>query len=546
MGAAGGISYGSITNPDDLGSGGGIALEGNIPGGNGGGRIAIHVAGVLTNNGTISANGAPGVYSNYYSSGGGGGSGGTVNITAYTLAGNGSIIANGGDGGIEIEDAGGGSGGRIAVYYGQSSFNGLVLVNPGKYGVKAAQPGTISKTADTIDGTNSACSGSVNFSDEADLVESVSRQSATIHAGLAGTISGTIEMSTFSFVTIKSGPYANKGFCSGAWTARLDGIDYCGNIAASFYPDLAERKIIMKAVMDGVLSGTIEGYLAESVPESNNYDQITGTWSFCLTQINNILAFGKLDITGTVSYQNEVIFPETHIKQSRFQTEGVLSGSYSGAINANLINVVINDDDHPCAGEGFSLLSYQFDGLPGAGWGYCKDNGYGTYGLKYVFDKPLAGMAYGVITTDATDGKLLLLVQRLDLQEAIKSDIRLRVLRPKVVSPGETITYTVEIANLGACADNNVAAIFDLPIQTRFVSAGGRYFYQLKWDDWVMYETAYDAPESVFWVIPTILPNQVIRYNVVAKVKWGLEGHSVINARLMTYNYDPAYYENYK
>ena len=546
LGAVGGFCYGSITNPVDLGSGGGLASYSEIPGGSGGGRIAIHVAGVLTNNGTISANGSRGVYSNYYSSGGGGGSGGTVNITACVLAGNGSITANGGDGGIEIEDAGGGSGGRIAVYYSQSSFTGIISANGGKFGVKAAQPGTISKPADTSDGINSTCSGSISFSDKADIVESVSKQSARIYANASGPISGTIEISTFSFVTIKSGPYANKGFCSGAWSARLDGVDYYGDISAFYYPDPQERKIHLKAIMDGVLGGAIDGYFIETIPGSNNYDQLKGTWSFCLSQINNIVSCGKVDVAGTVSYGAEVSFPETHIQQSRFQADGNLSGSYSGAIEATLTNVLIDDSNHTGNGEGFSLVSYQSNGLPGMGWGYCKNNGDGMIALKYVFDKPIAGMAYGYVLDEHENKKLFIVVQRLDLADEVSSDIRLRVMRPQFVSPGETITYTVEIANWGSRIENYLEAIFDLPVQARFISAGGQYYYELKWDDWVTYPTANDAPQSVTWVIPSISPRQVISYNIQAKVNWGLAAHSLISADFNVYHYDPSYYENNK
>jgi hypothetical protein len=93
--------YGSMSDPDDLGSGGG-AWE-NADGGDGGGLIRINAESILLN-GVISANGAD--------SGGsaaGAGSGGTVNITTVDLTGTGSIQATGGNGGA------GGGGGRISL-----------------------------------------------------------------------------------------------------------------------------------------------------------------------------------------------------------------------------------------------------------------------------------------------------------------------------------------------------------------------------------------------------------------------------------------------
>lgn len=111
----GGVAYGSLTNPSDLGSGGGNCSASS--GGYGGGSIKLLVAGMLANNGSISANGKAG-NTDTSSCGGGGGSGGSVWLSVGVLSGSGVISANGGNGGNgSSSDAGGGGGGRIAVYY---------------------------------------------------------------------------------------------------------------------------------------------------------------------------------------------------------------------------------------------------------------------------------------------------------------------------------------------------------------------------------------------------------------------------------------------
>jgi large repetitive protein len=97
--------YGSLTNPMDLGSGGG-AWD-NTDGGNGGGLILIQ-ANDIQLDGAIKANGAE--------SGGsvaGDGSGGTVNITVGNLFGTGAIQTDGGGSG----NGSGAGGGRIAIRY---------------------------------------------------------------------------------------------------------------------------------------------------------------------------------------------------------------------------------------------------------------------------------------------------------------------------------------------------------------------------------------------------------------------------------------------
>ena len=103
--------YDSETEPADLGSGGGGWYY--IGGGAGGGRLLLNAGSVLLD-GAIIANGG--------NSGGeaaGAGSGGTVNITAGSLTGLGSISAAGGVGSTGGLTYGvGGGGGRIALKYG--------------------------------------------------------------------------------------------------------------------------------------------------------------------------------------------------------------------------------------------------------------------------------------------------------------------------------------------------------------------------------------------------------------------------------------------
>ena len=89
--------YGSITAPEDPGS----AANGN----NGGGVVRLDVAGALTLNGAIVANGK---VSDYYT-----GSGGSVYLRAGTISGGGSVSANGRLNASKNYSTG--SGGRIAI-----------------------------------------------------------------------------------------------------------------------------------------------------------------------------------------------------------------------------------------------------------------------------------------------------------------------------------------------------------------------------------------------------------------------------------------------
>ena len=131
--AYGGLTYGSVSAPNELGSGGGGNTN-TVIGGTGGGAINLNVAGVLQVYGTISASGGAG-----NSPSAGGGSGGSILLSVGTLAGSGVIAANGGAGN---DWGGGGGGGRIAIIYGTYDFSGRVSAYGGG-GCATAGAGTI-------------------------------------------------------------------------------------------------------------------------------------------------------------------------------------------------------------------------------------------------------------------------------------------------------------------------------------------------------------------------------------------------------------------
>ncbi|HRY82837.1 MAG TPA: DUF2341 domain-containing protein, partial [Candidatus Moranbacteria bacterium] len=142
-GATGGVQHGqaSLTQPTDLGSGGGggaYSLPTNgLAGGNGGGAIKLVVSGTLTLNsgGFITANGNAGG-SNSQGNEGGGGSGGSIWISAGAITGSGTVRANGGVGGTFSGTyyGGGGAGGRISLTFAKISGYNLTNTATGAIG----------------------------------------------------------------------------------------------------------------------------------------------------------------------------------------------------------------------------------------------------------------------------------------------------------------------------------------------------------------------------------------------------------------------------
>jgi hypothetical protein len=114
--------YGTVPQPNSLGSGGGSS---GGSGGAGGGALKITINEDLTNNGRITVNGG------YATNNNGSGSGGSIWIEVVgLLSGSGTISANGGNNGDN--DGGAGGGGRITiVHQGSYNYSGTIQASGG-------------------------------------------------------------------------------------------------------------------------------------------------------------------------------------------------------------------------------------------------------------------------------------------------------------------------------------------------------------------------------------------------------------------------------
>ena len=121
-GGAPGLAISKYANPLTAG---GLGGSGAGPGGPGGGIINLNIPGRLKPvlEGRISANGLPAVGSNA-----GGGGGGSVQVSARTIRGAGSISANGGMGSGR---GGGGGGGAVALFTDTNLFSGTLTAYGG-------------------------------------------------------------------------------------------------------------------------------------------------------------------------------------------------------------------------------------------------------------------------------------------------------------------------------------------------------------------------------------------------------------------------------
>lgn len=180
--AFGGMACGSLETPVLPGSGGGVrSSDVGETSSDGGGSIQIEATGAIAINGSISANGRAGTWSN------GGGAGGSIYITCDTFAGqaNGSLLVKGGNAGAAAY-SGGGSGGRIAVLYTHATFTGGFRMD--------GTPGTGVGNEATGQFFFKAARGTVYLSDDAILSETLGNNLLTqVDLHIAGLTEWTVD-----------------------------------------------------------------------------------------------------------------------------------------------------------------------------------------------------------------------------------------------------------------------------------------------------------------------------------------------------------------
>jgi hypothetical protein len=226
-GGPGGAAYGSAQQPVDFGSGGGFG-QGPLAGGStGGGALRLSVAGILTMDGQVSAEGSAALQGSA-----GGGSGGSLWVTAGTLAGTGLFAADGGTGDF-YGGGGGGAGGRIALYASVNDFSGqLSTLGAGGHSSGANGTTVSSSTILPLQIVSSSPSGIVS--------NGVSFVDLYFNDALnPNTVGG------FSLTT-PSGPYSNyvtysmisSAHCRASFPLQSAGGSYVFTVATNYFTDL--------------------------------------------------------------------------------------------------------------------------------------------------------------------------------------------------------------------------------------------------------------------------------------------------------------------
>jgi len=220
--STGGIAYGNVTHPTDLGSGAaGSSSYCDGRESSGGGAVFINVTDTLELNGSIIAEGGWGTR---YT---GGSSGGSVFIITHNFKGNGTISVNGGIGGER--GGGGGGGGRIAIYYFSKTFNGTIKAfggYGGVYGDHYGGAGTIYLKDNMLGNTTLIIDNNNNFGESTPMMEDMSFYNNT----------NTLQIVNKGILEIPSGKTLYLNFSS--WDLYNGGLIIVGNFSIPYMTEL--------------------------------------------------------------------------------------------------------------------------------------------------------------------------------------------------------------------------------------------------------------------------------------------------------------------
>lgn len=542
-GSPSGAVYDSPFYPFDLGSqGGGSSLGGGIGGGAGGGAVLLQVGGALTINGLISVDGVAGIPESYYSSGGGGGSGGTINISAASLAGSGTLRANGGSG--TSRGGAGGGGGRISLSYGAKTASLTATANGGS-GAGAGTVGTI-LDGDQLSGFSTPASAPTaaitsmqeRLSDSQSISETLLAQTLDFSGGTSTGVSpGTFSQAQVQLVTLESGSFAGNGFFRGNWTLGFASGDFLSGLwqGAAFLKQ-SPRQMVLKGTIEGGIRGVLEGILTESVPGSGNFDRMSVACS--AIQIGSQIGGSGLYFTASAPTPQTASYPGTTLNLLQSSLTGQTTGYIVGPLENTFTLLTVNSPGNPYNGEGFFLPTYSSTFGTGVGWAYAIVN-YGKIArLTGILDQPLRSLLEGVLVTNAPRSQLFTL-ERLDVGLPVQPILSLNTTRPGIATPAALDSYLITIRNDGYAAAYDVTVVAVFPEWADFVSASGSY---------AVYNVAsyrstqlYSPKPFVRWDLAQIPPRSTVTMNYQSRFRLplalGPQGHEIISGgdvRLVT------------
>jgi alpha-tubulin suppressor-like RCC1 family protein len=347
-------------------------------------------------------------------------------------------------------------------------------------------------------------------STETTLIETLhARQGILDNGEVTGDMNGVFDFNNFDTVTITTGPWSGKGFSKGDCQTTLEGVPYTykgiWHGFLLFKPQ--ERKIYLKGSTSGEIAAIVEGYLTESVPDSNVYDHYQATWK--IGRLGTTTTSATINLNGTLSYQSSSEFPATDLYILQSSIGGTVCGHYVGPLSSVINHIRIADSNNPYFGEGFSIISYVSESGQGEGWTHDKVVSPGIVEMKGLFDSPLFGIVSGTLDETKTPRTVFATIQRVDLGLPPMADLEVKTWGPTSVSPGQTINLIVEYRNQGLSNAYDTVVVAHLPREVEYVTStnGGIY----RWET-----------HEVIWKLGIVPPKTKANLAATVIVQWGL------------------------
>jgi uncharacterized repeat protein (TIGR01451 family) len=362
-----------------------------------------------------------------------------------------------------------------------------------------------------------------------DLNETVLLQNVTMNnAEVQGDLSGALSFTSLAMVQITTGPFAGKGFSKGTWEATLEGISYRGEWRSAFYFMPSDRKIYLKGAVSGDMTGVAEGYASESYAQSGVYDRYLATWK--IGRLGTAIFSPTLSLNGTLVYHSCSEFPLTGLNILQTSIEGSASGHYNCSLSSILTQIRVSANS-PFIGEGFSMISYSSNYGIGEGWTYDRLASPGTVGLEGFLTSPLYGIVHATLNETTMPRNLLMYIERVDLGLPPMADLKLKIWGPERVSPGQTITYAIELRNDGLKSAENVTVASEFPWAVDYLSNIGGGVYE-------------GSFREVNWCL-NVPARSKVDLATEGRVMWGLAGNTIVGgfARILNQievNTDPS------
>ena len=364
------------------------------------------------------------------------------------------------------------------------------------------------KVLSTIDAPVSFTELSEKSFSESNLVETIlAKIGSADNLTVSGYVNGTLNFINFELVTVETGTFAGKGFSKAEWQADLEGLSYNGNWVGMVFLKESERRIYIKGAISGDLTGIIEGYLSETTSGSGLYDQYQATWT--LNRVGSQTVSGTISLNGSLTYQTTNEYPLTQLHVLQTSIEGTSSGHYTGPLSAVLTHLRISDNNSPYYGQGLSIISYVSDSGSGEGWTYDKVIQQNVIELKGLFTDPLLGIVTGTLDETQSPRTLSLTIERLDLGSVPMADVQVKTWGSRMVSPGQTVDYIIEVRNDGLRPAENVVLLSQLPSLAEYVESTQGGIHRV-------------GRHQVFLKLGTLDPNYRSLLYVRVYYKWGI------------------------